>query len=154
MPRLSALLWTFFFVRVVNRMCLFVFFRHQVAVGEGSWGRDQHCPDVGERKSRDMTGFDSPLGRQPTFPLRAVSLREGGGEGGGWGRVGWEYSHTSQIKHLIKKWLSPTAKKVFWSRQRQNVDLFSISFPVFWLFCEVLTGRGRGAVGTLKKKKE
>lgn len=30
-----------------------------------------------------MTGFDSPLGRQPTFPLRAVSLREGGGEGGG-----------------------------------------------------------------------
>lgn len=61
-------------------------FPHQVIVGEGSWGRHRTAQILGERKSRDVTGFESPLGRRPTFPLRAVSLREGGrrvvGEGG------------------------------------------------------------------------
>lgn len=52
----------------------------QVIVGEGYWGT--HCTaQIVERNGswRDVTGFDPPLSRWPTFPLRAVCL---------WGRVG------------------------------------------------------------------
>lgn len=54
--------------------------------GGGFLGSSPHCPDVGGRKSWDVTSFDTPHGRWPTLPLRAVSLREGGrrvvGKGG------------------------------------------------------------------------
>lgn len=72
-------------VHVVKRICLFLCFYPLGYCRGGFLGTSPHCPDVGGR-AETVTGFDSPLGRWPTFPLRAVSLREGGrrvvGKGG------------------------------------------------------------------------